>query len=104
MEGTSSVKIVGTVDLEASADHEERRGSLDHLHAVRCGTAVPLRDQQEPGLFGAGRPSAEIGEVVGPGVDELQDVVAIMGVGDVEDQWTPTHVTGCDGVEGVVVR
>jgi hypothetical protein len=61
------------------------------------------RHQQEAALLGARGAMADIGEVVRPGVDELQDVIAAGPVGHVEPQRAAAEVDDRDRVDGVVV-
>ena len=57
-----------------------RGGELDHRVAV--GVDGPAGwDEEEAPCGGAGGPVSDVGEVVGPGVDELQNEVAAGCVG-----------------------
>jgi hypothetical protein len=58
--------------------------------------------QERPGP-GAGRPVADVGEVVGPGVDELEHVVAAAGVRHLQPHRAGAQVELGDRVDGVVV-
>jgi hypothetical protein len=92
-----------TVDLDPPDDREHPGRRAHDRHVVGHRPVVGGVGEQVLGLGGAGGPAADVGEVVGPGVDELEHVVAVGGVGDVQHQGALAHVALADHIEGVVV-
>ena len=96
-------KIFGTAAGPATQDagHPSRKTNLCEI--VRHLARPPWRGQEKgPSLRAAGT-LAHVGEVVGPGINELQHVVAARRIGYVEEQGTATQVELGDRIQRVVV-
>ena len=98
-----SGQVSHAVDGDAADDGEDARGRVDHPHVLGNVTRVAAAGKQEAGLGRAGRPAADVGEVIGPGIDKLQDVVAVGCVGHVQHQRPVPHVAHGDQIQRVVV-
>ena len=75
-----------TVAREPAHDRGDPGGQFDLGEACRSFALVARGHEQEALGAGAGRVPTHIGEVVRPGVDELEHVVAAVGIGDVQGQ------------------
>jgi hypothetical protein len=80
------------VDLDSPDDGEHPGRSLHGGHAGGDLALVVAVGQEELGLGGAGGAAADVGEVVGPGVHELEHVVTVLGVGHVQHDRALAHV------------
>lgn len=90
--------------MEPADDDFDPGRHIDPGHGVWDVTAVPVGYEQEVSLRCAGCAPADVGEVVGPGIDELQHVVPVVRIGHVQDQRATTQIQRGDQIEGVVVR
>jgi hypothetical protein len=91
------------VDLDPADDGEHAGWGRHDCHAIGNRPVVVAVGEQEGGFGGAGGPAADVSEVVGPGIHELEHVVAVVGVGHVEHDWALADVALPDQIEGVVV-
>lgn len=100
---TDALHVVGAVARDA-ADHGDHGGRrVDHPTHPAGLTACPARRHDEPvALIRTGGAAADVREVVGPGVHELQHVVRTVGVGDMQPDRPAGEVELGDRAERVV--
>ncbi|OPZ41329.1 MAG: hypothetical protein BWY94_02455 [Actinobacteria bacterium ADurb.BinA094] len=96
-------EVPAPVDLRPPDDDEDPARGAHDRHARRRVPVAPRAGEQVVGFAGAGRAPSDVGEVVRPGVDELQDVVTSARVRDVQDERLTSHVADGDRVARVVV-
>lgn len=98
------LQILGAVAGVAADDGDDGRRGVDHpAHVIGHGARPSGRHDEPVARFRSRGPAAHVGKVVGPDVDELEDVVRPVGVGDVQPDRPAGEVELCDGVDGVVV-
>lgn len=95
--------VVGAVTGDAADDGDHGGRRVDHPTHPSGLTACPARRHDEPvALIRTGGAAADVREVVGPGVHELQHVVRTAGVGDMQPDRPAGEVELGDRAERVV--
>ena len=104
LQGVHGGHVGGAGDGDAADNGKQPGGRRDHPHS---GRRIHRRgagggEQEIPG-GSTGSPVADIGKVVGPGVNELQHVVAAVCIGYMQHQGPVAHVAHCQQVHRIVV-
>ena len=103
LQRADGVEVGWPIAGPAAHDRGHIRRELDHLRPAGRSGFPAWRDEQKGPGRGAGRPATDVGEVVGPRVNELERVVATTRVRHTKQHWAAAHIDLCDGVDGVVV-
>ena len=93
-----------TINCDTPDDDGDRRRYMDERRAGGDLTRVVLRREQIVAGTRPGRAPADVREVIGPRVHELQHVVPVGGVRHVQQQRSLRHVDSRDEIQRVVVR
>ena len=96
-------QVVFAVDRPAPDDGPHDGGKVDHRGIAGRLRLTARRNEKKRASSSACRAVPDVGEVVRPRIDELEDVVATLRIGHVEAYRTDAEVHLGDRIDGVVI-